>query len=156
MLFFAALAIISLFIPYQGFLFQLKGKDVDEKNLNRVSVISDYLKKNASDEDEIQSLDWMEGIGDALLKARKNISTRFIYDLQFYHNVSNPYIINLRNEFISKLKLKPPKFIIRVVSGRTFPRGIDTSPSFIELDKFIDENYIIDLQGDVYLIYKHK
>lgn len=153
---FAAMAVISLFVPYQGFVAQLKGQDADPDNLKRISGISDYLDKNAAEKDEIQPLDYMEGTGDALLKSRKNISTRFIYDIQFFHNVSSPYIINLRKEFITSLNSKQPKFIIRFISGRTYPKGIDTSTKFEELENFINENYVVDLTGDVYLIYKHK
>ena len=155
-MFFVIFAVLSLFTPYQGFIAQLKGDDVDRKNLIMVSEISSYLDKNASAEDEIQPIDYMGGTGDALLKSGKNISTRFVYDIQFYHNVSNPYIMNLRNEFISSIKIKQPKFIVKIIADMVYPKGNDVSANFPEREKFIEENYYVDLKGSGYLIYRHK
>ena len=155
-LFFLCVAVLSLFVPYKGFLSQLKGKDVDVEQQQRVNQISDYVIKNAGPNDRIQLLDWMGGTGEAMLKARKDAATRYVYDFYFYHHVSTPYIINLRKDFMQELTQNPPKFIIKILDMRPIPRGFDTAESFPEMDKYIEDNYTVDLKGSGYLIYKHK
>jgi len=155
-MFFLFAAGLSLFIPYKGFISQLKGGDVDVEQKQRVMEISDYVIKNAGPADDVQLLDWMGGTGEAMLRARKDHPNKFVYDFYFYHHVSNPYIQSLKKEFIADLMTRKPKFIIKILDKRPIPRGFDTSENFPEMDKYIEENYNIDVKGDGYLIFKKK
>jgi len=155
-LFFLCAAMLSLFIPYKGFVSQLKGEDVDSEQKQRITEISDYVIKNAGPADDVQLLDWMGGTGEAMLRARKDHPNKFVYDFYFYHHVSNPYIQSLRKEFIADLITRKPKFIVKILDKRPIPRGFDTAENFSEMDKYIEENYNIDVKGDGYLIFKKK
>jgi hypothetical protein len=146
---------LSLFVPSHGYISQLKGQDADTGNAKRVSEISQYLNKNSQPDDLIQPLDWVGGTAEALFESRRNIATKFVYDFHFYHDVSNPYILKLKKEFIEEIKFKNPKFIIRTTEERAIPTGPDTTPDFPELTDFIKQNYLEDLKGEGYIIYKH-
>jgi len=155
-LFFLCAATLSLFIPYKGFVSQLKGEDVDAEQKQRVTEISDYIIKNAGPNDDVQLLDWMGGTGEAMLRARKDHPNKFVYDFYFYHHVSNPYIQSLKKEFIADLITRKPKFIVKILDKRPIPRGFDTSDSFPEMDMSIEQNYNVDVKGNGYLIYTGK
>lgn len=126
-----------------------------KENLLRQDIISKYIKTNLQPGDKIQPLSWQAGMNEALLENKSVIATRFITDLQFYHHINNPYIINLRKEFINELTKAKPKYIIKVKPFDLFSRP-GKSTDFSELENYISTNYIKDkAEGDV-IFYKLK
>jgi len=142
----------SQFFPY---LYQdLRGSRSHSPVGGRVDEIAKWLRKRLRPGDTVQPLDWTGGSIHAMLLAEAKLSTKFMYDVQFYHHVSSPYTQELRKEFISQLAAEPPRFIIEVQTYKYWVSGIDTTREFPELHEFINDNYSVASKGDGYLIYE--
>ncbi len=123
----------------------------------KVDEIATYLNEHLSPTDKVQPLDWISGGTHAMLISKAVPATPYITDFQFYHHVSNPYIQNLRHDFIKKLKKEMPKFIIDVhVQPMIKPRlsGLDTTYNFPELEEFIKQHYKTDYTGNGFDIFR--
>jgi hypothetical protein len=142
--------------PSSAFLRQLEGKPVTTSTY-RANQIARFLEKNVRAGDTIQPLDWTGGTLLAMLETRAHIATPYIFDFYFYHHVSNPYIQNLRADFMKQLKNSSPRFIIEVISmDKPWISGEDTSRDFPELRAFLNGNYSITIQKDDYVIYERR
>ncbi|KOR33200.1 hypothetical protein TI05_02445 [Achromatium sp. WMS3] len=126
----------------------LRSKSAYELSIEmRMDEISTYLQTHLAAGDKIQLLSWAGGVMEPMLAAKAIIATRYITDFQFYHHVSNPYIKNLRQDVMTKLKQAMPKFIIDVYALRIIA-GADTSYEFPELKAFIKQHYKKDYIGN--------
>jgi len=134
------------------------GPQAHAPKYGRVDEIANWLKSRLRPGDTVQPLDWTGGSIHGMLLAGAKLPTQFMYDYHFYHNVSTPYIQGLRKLFISQLRNKSPRFIIKVDNTyflrKPWVSGIDTTREFPELHKFIDDNYLIVFKGKGYQIYE--
>lgn len=117
----------------------------------RVDQISDYLEEHLSPGETAQPLDWITGAVQAMLQSKTPNATRFITDFQFYHHVSDPYIRNLRSQFIEQLVREMPTLIIDMKT-KTKVSGEGVSYAFPELNQFVESNYEIVFEGEGYSI----
>jgi hypothetical protein len=129
--------------------------DIYSPKRGRVDEISAWLKTRLNENDTVQPLDWTGGSIHAMLLAKAKLSTRFMYEYHFYHHVSLPYIQELRKSFINQLYQKIPRFIIEIHTINPRVSGVDSSQEFPELRNFINNNYLVALKGDGYLIYEY-
>jgi hypothetical protein len=135
---------------------QIEGRPV-ATGTSRAGQIKLYLANHLEVGDTIQPLDWTGGTLLAMLETRAPIATPFVFDFYFYHHVSEPYIQNLRMEFLNDLKASLPRFIVEVTAiDKPWVSGEDTSREFPELRTFLDENYSITIQKDDYVIYERR
>lgn len=141
--------------PSQTFLRQLNNQPIVTSS-DRAVEIANFLEKNLKHGDFIQPLDWTGGTLLAMLQTRAPIATNYVFDFYFYHHISNPYIQNLRSDFMNQLIKSRPRFIIEVTSAdKPWVGGDDTTRAkFPELQTFLDENYSITIQKDDYMIYE--
>jgi hypothetical protein len=124
-------------------------------NAGRTDAIADYLKANLQAGDTVQPLDMVEGgVLHALLLADARLATRYPADYMFFHDVSNPYIQRIRQDFVTRLHEGPPRFIVDFKAYQ-FISGPDTSSEFPELRMFIVDNYRSVLKGPTYEIYEY-
>lgn len=153
--FFFLLTLIFTIRPSQTFIRQLEGKEIVTSS-DRAVEIENFLEKNLEQGDLVQPLDWTGGTLLAMLETRAPIATEYVFDFYFYHHISNPYIQNLRNDFMKQLGESRPRFIIEVKSvDKPWVGGDDTTRiKFPELQNFLDENYSITIQKDDYVIYE--
>ncbi|MBX3036583.1 MAG: hypothetical protein KF758_06700 [Anaerolineales bacterium] len=149
------LTLIFTIRPSQTFIRQLNNQPIVTSS-DRAVEISNFLEKNLQDGDVVQPLDWTGGTLLAMLETRALIATDYVFDFYFYHHISNPYIQNLRNDFMNQLQESMPRFIIEVTSAdKPWVGGDDTTRTkFPELQNFLDENYSITIQKDDYIIYE--
>ncbi|MFN0187774.1 MAG: glycosyltransferase family 39 protein [Bacteroidia bacterium] len=149
------LVILFIIKPSQTFLRQLNNQPIVTSS-DRAVEIANFLDKNLESGDEVQPLDWTGGTLLAMLQTRAPIATEYVFDFYFYHHISNPYIQNLRNDFMNQLQESMPRFIIEVTSAdKPWVSGDDTSRTkFPELQLFLDGNYSITIQKDDYIIYE--
>ncbi|HCR72392.1 MAG TPA: hypothetical protein DIW23_13165 [Anaerolineae bacterium] len=152
------LFLLTLFItirPSQTFIRQLNNQPIVTSS-DRAIEIANFLEKNLQDGDVVQPLDWTGGTLLAMLETRTPIATEYVFDFYFYHHISNPYIQNLRNDFMNQLGESRPRYIIEVTSAdKPWVGGDDTTRTkFPELQNFLDENYSITIQKDDYIIYE--
>jgi len=133
-------AVSSVSLPLNSVSRQLSADWVHLPNKGRVEHLADYLERNLKPGEYIQPLDWGSDSLHAMLKAKVKIATPFIYDFQFYHHVSNPYIQDLRKRFIKNLNSNPPKFVIDIKTKHQLS-GHDVSREFPELWEFLEKFY---------------
>jgi hypothetical protein len=149
------LLVILLSVRVPSVIFrQIEGRPV-ATGTSRADQIRIYLANHLEEEDTVQPLDWTGGALLAMLETRAPIATPFVFDFYFYHHVSEPYIRNLRTEFLNDLQTSLPRFIVEVTAiDKPWVSGEDTSREFRELRMFLDENYFITIQQDDYVIYE--
>jgi hypothetical protein len=140
--------------PSSAFLRQLEGKPVITSTY-RANEIARFLESNLKDGDTIQPLDWTGGTLLAMLEIRAHIATPYVFDFYFYHHVSDPYIQSLRVDFLDRMRIARPRFIVEVTAvDKPWIIGKDTSRDFPEFRKFLRENYSVKIQKDDYVIYE--
>lgn len=149
------LTILFTVKPSQTFLRQINNQPIVTSS-DRAVEISNFLEKKLEEGDFVQPLDWTGGTLLAMLETRAPIATEYVFDFYFYHHISDPYIQNLRNDFMNQLQTSMPRFIIEVTSAdKPWVGGDDTTRTkFPELQIFLDENYSITIQKDDYIIYE--
>jgi hypothetical protein len=113
----------------------------------RADEIGAWLHAHLRPSDTVQPLDWTGGAVNGMLLAHAPLATRFLYDYQFYHHVGNPYIQQLRAEFIGQLQSSRPRFVVQVETEKPWVRGDGTTREFPELQAFLDANYRTATQG---------
>ncbi len=116
----------------------------------RVDLVAGFLEQHLQPGDRVQPLDWTGGgVVQAMLVARAQVATRFVNDFHFYHHLSEPYIQDLRKEFIGDLKAAPPRLSSATRGGdKPWVRGEDTTRVFNSLESFIETNYQVVLEED--------
>jgi hypothetical protein len=114
--------------------------------------IARFLHSHLKAGDTVQPLDWAGGAIHGMLMARAPLATRFMYDFHFYHHINHPYIAKLRREFIKELSAAKPRFIVDIFRNRGWPNGANTSRSFPELQKYIEDHYSPVQTGATYKI----
>jgi len=153
-IFLIIIMVLLSFRPPDEFWQQLRGLPATNPKSGRVDEIANFLTSHLKQGDRIQPLDFTGGALHAMLIARAEIATPFIYDVQFYHHISNSYIKKLRRRFIKNLKQSNPRFIIAIETNKPWVSGIDTTREFKELKSIIDSHYSVSFHGDGYLIYE--
>ncbi len=113
-----------------------------EEKLCVADDLSAYLRKNLKEGDTVQPLDWTGGAVHAMLIANAMPGTKFLYTFHFYHHVSNPYTVKLRAEFIEELSANRPAYLLEILQ-QSFPRGLDSSLNFPELDILMKNEYAV-------------
>jgi hypothetical protein len=152
------LFLLTIFItihPSQTFLRQLNNQPI-VTSTDRAVEIASFLEKKLEEGDVVQPLDWTGGTLLAMLENRSMLATNYVFDFYFYHHISNPYIQNLRNDFMTQIQESMPRFIIEVTSAdKPWVGGDDTTRiKFPELQMFLDENYSVTIQKEDYVIYE--
>jgi len=118
----------------------------------RQDEIAAYLNAHMLPNDKVQPLSWVGGTLEAMLASKAILATPYIAELQFYHHVSNPYIQNLREDFMTKLEAEMPRFIVDVYA---YPiSGLDVTYEFPELKAFIKQHYDKDYTGNDFDIFR--
>ena len=122
---------------------------VPRKKVAYMATLVADIKARTSPRDTVQVLDTTGGGLDALLRLGLHQPTAFIYDFHFYHHVQHPYIRGLRERFLRELRAHPPKLVIlfKDVWPNTGNEA-DRIKRFPELEKWLDENYRVDLDRD--------
>jgi hypothetical protein len=154
-----SLALFLIFLlttirPASDFVLQISGQP--PKPLQRVDFIVDFLQRKLRPGDKVQPLDTVLGdVIQGILVSKALIATPYIYDYQFYHDISNPYIQGLRGDFMQDMEKEKPRFIIEYID-RPRPSGEDTTTTFTAFDEFLQTNYEIRVVNKKVRIYERK
>lgn len=150
-----AVVAFMFFTPRNEFIRQMVGRPPDPPKDGRVDAIAAFLNGQLGPDDTVQPLDWTGGAVQGMLVAEARLATPYIYDYYFYHHVSDPYIQNLRADFMADLSAARPRFIVEVLDSPR-PSGPGTSTEFPELRTFMAENYYVNYEGDGFVIYRRR
>lgn len=136
--------------------YQITGHPLPPIKAGRVDELTAYLEDRVRPGETVQPLDWTGGALHAMLNAGTPIATPFIYDFQFYHHVSTPYIQGLRRRFIADLEASRPRFILDMDDQSTIMTGADTSTTFPALEALLAREYTLVARGNGYAIYERQ
>jgi hypothetical protein len=136
--------------PSPNFQAELAGAEVPAPKEGRVDEIARFLTENLRDGDTVQPLDWAGGAVHGMLIARVPAAQRFIYDYHFFHHLDRPVIQRWRQEFLTTFRTERPTYVIHFPGVRV--SGLNTAPTWPDLEFELAENYEIALAGDGYAI----
>ena len=111
-------------------------------------ILDDLSTFPITKSDTVQVLDATTGGIHALYLLGLSQPSRFIYDIQFFANMEHPYVHELRNEFLSRIRTKKPKAIITFHD--TWIPPYDTS-RFLSFPKFAS---LLQTQYSLYKVRK--
>lgn len=121
----------------------------------RSDEIASFLRENLRHGETVQPLDWTGGVKLGMLLAEAPLATRYMYDYHFYHHVASPEIQKLRVDFIEKLSMAKPRFVIEVPGvEKPWVSGFGVSHQFIELQNYLKLHYRVRVKKLDYLIYE--
>lgn len=149
--------VVTLLPAYGAANHLLSGKPPAPFHDAQVKEITAYLATHLSPTDTVQPLDWNGGALHAMRITEAVVATPFIFDFQFYHHVSTPYIQQLRKNFLTELEQTMPTFVIDVYqAGDDIPEisGVDTTHEFPALRDFIEQQYRKDYAGNGFDIFR--
>lgn len=149
-----AFACLLVLRPPEEIRLQVRELPTRPPKSGRVDEIASFLRGHLAPGDQVQPLDWTGGAVHAMLIARAEIATPFVYDFYFYHHVSNPFIQKLRGRFMAAMTAAPPRFVIQIETRKPWPSGEDTTREFPELQQLLDSHYSVASRGDGYTIYE--
>jgi len=133
---------------------QFAGHSMEKPKEGRVDAIARYLTRHLRPGDRVQPLDWTGGAVHAMLLARAQQATPFIYDFHFYHHISRPYIQRLRRRFLHALVDTPPRFMVEITRDKPWVHGRDTTQQFPALARYLMEHYHMAYYGEGFTIYE--
>ncbi|MEZ4726561.1 MAG: glycosyltransferase family 39 protein [Caldilineaceae bacterium] len=151
--------VVTLLPAYGAANHLLSGKPPAPFHDAQVKEITAYLATHLSPTDTVQPLDWNGGALHAMRITEAVVATPFIFDFQFYHHVSTPYIRQLRKNFLTELEQTMPTFVIDVYKvGDDIPEisGVDTTHEFPALREFIEQQYRKDYVGNGFDIFRKR
>ena len=119
-------------------------------------LVMDLSAHHLSDEDTVQVLDSTIGGIHALYRLGVRQPTRFIYDIQFFTGTEQPFIQNLRQEFIETLKDQQPTAIVVFHETWIPPYNISRFETFPQFSEILKNRYKLDQQRDAYSLYVAK
>ena len=142
----------------KSYLDQLQGKDQRLSWGERPQEIAEFLRAHARPGDQVQPLDWLGGTSRALLLAEAEPATPLLEDLFLYVRVKEPFVKNLRQEFLCRLDARPPRFIVHVLERNRLSAGDpeDTLEFQNKLTAFVKDRYDPVRVGVGYIIYERK
>jgi len=124
---------------------------ITEKEARVSSLVRD-LTGLAGPGDSVQVMDVTEGGIHALLRLHLRQPTRFLYDFHFFHDERDPRIQALRAEFVGDLERGRPAAV--VVFRDTWRRqGYERLKEFPAVDRLLEREYTLAVEGDGYRIY---
>jgi hypothetical protein len=133
---------------------QVSGQQPSPIAGGRADRMTAFLQRELRPGDTVQPLDGVTGgSAAAIRRVGAQLATPYIVDYQFYHHVSSDYIQGLRRDFLERLAVDPPRFIISVPSP-TRPHGLDTTAEFPALDTFLATHYRVALKDEGFTIYE--
>jgi len=134
---------------------QLRGEPPETVWTQRADAMVRYLEPRLQPGDTVQPLDHLGGTARALLRCRAGLATRFAEDCFFYLGSDQPYVRQLRGDFLQRLERSPPRFVILVTRDRLFTTDPADKGDFdATLRRFLATRYHPGQIGDGYVIYE--
>jgi len=153
LVFLAALALCAL--PQKGLLKPITGEKFSSPKTARADAIAQELAPRLRPGDLVQPLDWTSGALHAMLELRARPATRFLYTSLFHHHVFNPYILELRKQFLDEIQKARPRFIIRIDADRPWFVGPLTDMTFPDFDNYMALHYREIARGQGFVIFEN-
>ena len=140
--------------PAPNFAAEVAGASMPAPKDGRVDAIAEFLDANLVAGETVQPLDWSGGAVHAMLLAEASCASRFLFDYHFYHDLESPVVQRWRAQFLSHFEATQPDWVIRFDGQRVFGEG--TEQEWEALDRLIDADYQLALDGDGFEILEHR
>ncbi|MCA9473303.1 MAG: glycosyltransferase family 39 protein [Nitrospirales bacterium] len=119
-------------------------------------LVADLSAIELNEAETVQVLDSTTGGIHALYRLGLRQPTRFIYDIQFFTGTDQPYIQNLRREFIEALKALQPAAIVVFHDTWIPPYDISRFDTFPQFSDFLKNRYQLERKREAYSLYIEK
>ncbi len=121
----------------------------------RTARITQWLKPRLQPGDKVQALEWAFcGSTHALLQTEATPATRTIWGEVLFHHLDNPFVQNLRKEFVDELTASKPRFIIQTKVEYDYVTGANCSKDFPELDAFLAQDYFMAIDSNAFRLWE--
>ena len=120
-----------------------------------IEMVCSKLKTRARPGDKAQPLDVTSGAVHAMLLAKVDLATPFMYDFHFYHHPGSKINKRLRKRFIASLQESQPRFLI-VATKPWRSIGYKSARKFSELDELILNEYEAIYAGTALVLMERK
>jgi hypothetical protein len=114
----------------------------------RTVILTRWLDQRLGPNDTVQAIEWAFcGSTHALLQTETKPATQIIWGEVLFHHVSNPFVQDLRKQFVAQLTDSAPRFIVQSKIEYDFVQGSDCTRYFPELDALLTKNYFVALDS---------
>lgn len=146
---------LSLFLEFpRPFVSQMAGAPPKTQWTNRVIESETILKRVLRSGDRLQALDWLGGSSRIMLRLGLEPATPYLADAGFYHESRHPVVVEMRQDFLQRLRAEPPRFIMKVRTLRLSANDPNDDGSFDrEVADFISQGYVRLFEGSGYEIF---
>ena len=108
--------------------------------------VAELLREMAKPGDTAQPYDVTVGAVHAMLLARIDIATPFLYNFHFFHHPSAAITQRLRKRMLEHMRVNRPRFIV-IATPKWRPTGPNTVQEFAEFDEITTGSYWIVWAG---------
>jgi Dolichyl-phosphate-mannose-protein mannosyltransferase len=106
--------------------------------------------------DTVQTMDTAAGGVDALWVLHVREATRFMYDFHLLYFSNEPFVRQMRSEFMSAIRAARPKYVILFRWSWPPPSDYQRFQNFPEFCQWLDEFYVKDYEQPGYRIFRRK
>ena len=106
--------------------------------------------------DTVQTMDTAAGGVDALWVLHVREATRFIYDFHLLYFDGEPFVRQLRSEFMTTIRAARPKYVVLFRWSWPPPSDYQRFQNFPEFLQWLDEFYVKDYEQPDYRIYRRR
>jgi len=146
---------MSLFVDFpRSFMNQISGGRPMTQWTHRVLESEKVMKLVVNSGDKLQPLDWLGGTSRIMLRLGMEPATPYLADAGFYHESRHPVVMEMRQDFLWRLRAAPPRFIMKVRTLRLSANDPNDDGSFDrEVAEFITQGYMRLFEGSGYEIF---
>ncbi|MFA6240752.1 MAG: glycosyltransferase family 39 protein [Candidatus Hydrogenedentales bacterium] len=121
----------------------------------RTQRMATWVSRRLQPGDTVQPIEWgFCGTIHATLKTGAKVPTRIVWGEGLFHHVSNPFIQELRKNFVDELAASKPRFILQSKMNSDFIKGNDCSKIFPALEELLNRDYFIALDSQEFAIWE--
>ena len=104
--------------------------------------------------DTVQTMDTAAGGVDALWVLHIREATRFMYDFHLLYFDNEPFVRQMRSEFMSELRTARPKYVILFRWSWPPPSDYQRFQNFPEFCRWLDDFYVMEHEQPAYRIFR--
>ncbi len=121
----------------------------------RTVRMATWLSRRLQPGDTVQPIErGFCGATHATLITGAKVPTRIVWGEGLFHHISNPFIQELRQNFVDELAANKPRFILQSKMNSDFIKGNDCSRRFPALEALLNRDYFIALGSQEFIIWE--
>lgn len=108
--------------------------------------------------DTVQTMDTSGGAVDALFVLRVREATRFMYDFHLLYFGEEPFVRQLRSQFMTQIRASAPKYVVLFRRSWPWPQsnGYQRFDAFPEFRQWLDRRYFKEFEQPEYQVLRRR